>query len=193
MRFFLRQRTSAVHAKVDALVGDLDSKERYVAYLLGLLSFREPIEAMLRSKASQPFLRGWRPAPISASIRADLRDLKISVPERVVLQPPLAEESHSVSAMLGILYVLEGSALGARQLYMRAAALGFSGTFGARHLAHQIEDKQRWRSFLNLLESHDPIEADATAQASLAAFEFALEAFSRAPGESRRTSDQPCN
>ena len=60
------------------------------------------------------------------------------------------------SALLGLAYVLEGSALGARLLYPEALALGLDGSRGARHLASQIADRTAWPSFCGVLDAAGP-------------------------------------
>ena len=60
-------------------------------------------------------------------------------------------------ALYGVLYVLEGSALGSRVLFERAQALGLSATHGARHLA-QASAIDSWRNFLTHLETGADLE-----------------------------------
>ena len=72
----------------------------------------------------------------------------------------------SAWSALGLAYVLEGSALGARLLDRQARALGLDAGFGARHLAAQTADLAAWHTFLGALEAADPFDLDA---ASIAA------------------------
>ena len=173
MRSFLRQQTADVHARLDAAIGSFDSPKSYARYLRGTLAFREPIEAALARASILP-AAGWRLRPLAASIRADMTDLGL-LPDPEPAPAPV--RIAGISDLLGTLYVLEGSALGARILLQRARKLGFSEDFGARHLALQTRDQDNWRGVLGLLEQHEPSQADATAQASIAAFALAVEAF----------------
>jgi heme oxygenase len=179
LRSFLRQQTADVHARLDDAIGCFDSPRAYARYLRGALAFREPIEAAL-AQASIPPPDGWRLCPLASSIRADMTDLALPPNSKPAPAPVRIADT---SDLLGTLYVLEGSALGARILLQRARKLGFSEDFGARHLALQTRDQDNWRNVLGLLERHEPSQADATAKASIAAFALAVEAF--APGSAR--------
>ena len=75
--------------------------------------------------------------------------------------------------------MLEGSALGARILVKRAASLGFSDAFGARHLCAQTADPTAWSRFVELLDrwvmtSTEEDECIAGAKAVFACFEREL-------------------
>lgn len=180
LRFHLRQQTAEAHARLDAAVGEFSTRDTYARYLRGLLAFREPIEAAL-TRANLP--GSYRPHGIADAIRADMTDLGIDPPPSGTR--PAGTPLDTPSAVLGTLYVLEGSALGARLLYKRAQELGLTADFGARHLALQSGDRESWPKFLTLLERHPPGESDATARASIAAFELALDAFSPLESEVR--------
>ena len=80
------------------------------------------------------------------------------------------------STLAGVLYVLEGASLGAKLLRRRAAALGLSEAFGARHLAEGGRDRN-WRILLERLEKEETIDIEAAAGASLGAFSLALASF----------------
>lgn len=166
-RFALRERTAAAHAALDEQVGRLDSMGRYADYLKGMLQFRAPVEEAVATP-----LVDWRPRTLATAIRADLADLRLPVPAA-----PARRELHPYSAcpsgLLGILYVLEGAALGARLLYRDARALGLSDSHGARHLALQAADAGAWRGFLALLERSPVFDLDRAASAALATFALA--------------------
>lgn len=164
-RFALRSRTAAAHASLDASVGPLDSRDAYARYLRGLLAFRAPAEAALAGA-------GWTPAPLAGLIAADMADLGISPRDTVAVAAPAGG-----SAALGLAYVLEGSALGARLLDRQARALGLDAGFGARHLAAQTADLAAWHAFLGALEAADPFNLDAASAAADAAFAAAESAF----------------
>lgn len=80
---------------------------------------------------------------------------------------------------MGVHYVLEGSALGARVLCKQVEALGLHRAYGARHLWAQAETLEGWRSFLDLLTRHDGDE-DALFAGANAAFNAAAGAMERA-------------
>ena len=116
-----------------------------------------------------------QPRLLAAAIRTDLDDLGLTA-------PPLPERHdlhlHSTcpSGLLGILYVLEGAALGARLLYRDAQALGLSDAYGARHLALQAADTGSWRAFLALLGRSPAFDLEPAASAALATFALAHDA-----------------
>lgn len=172
MRQYLKGRTAPLHSELDAIVGELHTLESYKYYLAALLSFREPLELAVRQ--ARPLAQlGWHPKFIASAIRQDMDDLGLPVPAAEVRTTTISD----VSQLVGTLYVLEGSALGARVVYRRALTLGLSAQFGARHLACQVQDKASWPGFLAILDRHDQSNAEDTALASVAAFEHALIAF----------------
>jgi heme oxygenase len=181
LRFHLRERTAAAHAALDEAVGAFDSLKTYRYYLYSLLAFREPTEAALAQTLLPQSLADWRLRPIAAAIRADMADLALRQPAAALPRRDLLDELRELPRLLGTLYVLEGASLGARLLLRRALALGLSSGFGARHLALQADDRLGWRRFLEILERHEPIEIDAAAEASAAAFARAHHAFARVP------------
>ncbi len=117
---------------------------------------------------------GWTPVSLTDSLRSDLRDLGLSDDTGDAKPYPL-----DASTVLGALYVLEGSSLGARVLVHRAAALGFSEKHGAKHLSVQNRDHSNWSRFVEILERHGELKADAVVRGANNAFAFALEAFAK--------------
>lgn len=170
----LREATAAAHAAVDETVGSFDSLAGYKAYLAASLSFREPIERALSHVEWPAAFGAWRPASVSAAIRADMADLGLACPTADAAPTP-----PGVPQLIGTLYVLEGSILGARILYQRAAALGLTETRGARHLALLSREIDGWRTFLDLLESAEPFDLDHATAASLSTFAAAETAYRR--------------
>lgn len=114
----------------------------------------------------------WRPQAISPLIVADMNDL--------ALAPKKAADPISLTAdlesLLGTLYVLEGSTLGARVLYRRANELGLSGTHGARHLQGQAASDGFCR-FLQILDAAPDVDMNKVIGASDLAFQWAETAF----------------
>lgn len=164
-RFDLRARTAAAHAALDAAVGDLSDLDAYARYLRGLHAFRAPAERALAGAA-------WAPAPLAPLIAADMADLGVAPADEVALSAP-----SGASAELGLAYVLEGSALGARLLHRQALGLGLDAGHGARHLAAQTRDLDAWRGFLDVLDKADPFDAEAAARAADTGFAAAGQAF----------------
>lgn len=163
LRRALQAHTAPTHQLLDDAVGSFVTAEAYGRFVASSLAFRDPIEARFAGYAQWPLL------PLADLMRADLADLKlVPRPER-----RFTVASHGPAA-LGVAYVVEGSALGARLLVRRAAALGFEPHRGARHLTAQTRDPMRWSRFLALLETVPDSEADAVLEAAAATFDFAL-------------------
>ena len=170
-RFTLRQQTSAAHESLDQHIGLFSSPGDYSAYLVGMANFRSCVEPQLRDLPAS--LDGWQPSLIGAALTEDMADLGIAVP--IAALP--ARLSLEGSGAFGTLYVLEGSALGARLLYRRAQELGFTATFGARHLAQQSASLDAWSGLLLRLEDAQPFEIDEAIAAANATFAVARQAF----------------
>jgi heme oxygenase len=172
-RFRLRASTSHAHASLDRLIGQFRSVADYERYALGLFAFRIPFEEKLAAIDWPDVFAQWRPQPIGHALRADLLDLGLT--------PCLGADSallpQDVESLLGALYVIEGSALGARILFRRAQAIGLSEIHGARHLALQSGAPEHWRNFLIVLEQEMAIEFESVVAASNAMFQTAERAF----------------
>lgn len=163
LRRALRAQTASQHRLLDDAVGSFATVEAYGRFVANSLAFRAPVETLLARGTRWPLL------PLADLMREDLADLDVAPrPEGVFAKAP------GGSGEVGIAYVLEGSALGARLLVRRAAALGYSARYGARHLARQVEDMARWRRFLALLETIPDSQTDAVVAGAVAAFDFAL-------------------
>ncbi len=175
LRHILRAGTSALHHQLDSAVGEFDSRASYADYVQKTHRFRAAIEAGLGSNREVE----WNVDPVADLAANDLGDLGV---------PVLAGAQFSMSNLtqasrLGALYVLEGSSLGARLLLRRAEALGLSADFGARHLARQASDHQRWRSFLGELESVPAELQDHALSAAESVFAFALSIYTETVNE----------
>lgn len=175
----LRETTAQAHASLDRMVGSFDSSASYKTYLRGISAFRDAVERKLMSTPWPPHCRTWHAELFSDLIAQDLKSLDVQ--PQIEVEAPDVEQS--AEALLGMLYVLEGSALGARVLYKRAQQLGFDADFGARHLAVQSRRSDRWPAFLTLLENADDIDMERVADASRATFKAAEQAFRQASHE----------
>jgi heme oxygenase (biliverdin-IX-beta and delta-forming) len=167
-RFALRAETAQAHATLDAAVGDIAEARAYARYLRGLHAFRAPVEQAFAGAPGAPLA-------IAALIEQDMQAVG------VMPQPPSPpfELPDDASARLGIAYVLEGSALGARVLRRQAASLGLD----PRHLAAQTGDPLGWAAFCARLDSAENYDPATAARAARSALAVALAAFERAaPG-----------
>jgi heme oxygenase len=78
----------------------------------------------------------------------------------------------------GVAYVMEGSAMGGRQILKSISTRGDSADFSTRYLSHLVAgSKGRWPKFLAALEIVDCDDASAVSAAT-SAFEYAYEVFS---------------
>ena len=172
-RFALRELTRGDHERLDELVGEFTDLRAYARYLTGMTMFRAGVEEALSEVDYQKTFGDWRPGFILSELRQDLRDLGHGVPDDAhpFDLPPDRD------GLLGVLYVLEGSALGARLLVRRAAELGLNEGHGARHLAAQTSRPEAWREFVNLLDGRAPSGVERAAQAARRTFSSAIEAF----------------
>ncbi|MBB4142192.1 biliverdin-producing heme oxygenase [Rhizobium rhizoryzae] len=171
-RFLLRERTSDRHAAVDAAVGSFRTLVHYKAYLQGLHAFRRPLDDQMLSCRFPVEFGTWRPQAISPLIVADMNDLALA-PKKPADPISLTADLES---LLGTLYVLEGSTLGARVLYRRANELGLSGTHGARHLQGQAAS-DGFSRFLQILDAAPDVDMNKVIGASDLAFQWAETAF----------------
>lgn len=172
-RFALRELTRDDHERLDALVGAFSNTDAYRRYLEGMTAFRGAIERELARVDYPDGFGDWRPGFILSELEQDLRDLGRDTPDAAqTFDLPDDRES-----LLGVLYVLEGSSLGARLLVRRAAALGFSAEHGARHLAAQTARPESWGAFVALLDGIAPVGLERAGAAARRTFQAAIDAF----------------
>jgi len=150
LRHLLRENTSAAHAALEARVGLLNTQTEYNEYVRGLHAFRLNAETWLATQGSHGE-HEWRPHNISDQLDKDIADLALTT---VAVHPVDWDATIGKSFAMGVHYVLEGSALGARVLCKRVASLGMHRTHGARHLWAQAESDS-WRAFLGALLQHE--------------------------------------
>lgn len=167
----LRARTARAHADLDTLVGEFATVADYRRYVRGMAAFRSSIEPRIRSLPAA--LAGWNPCLIGRALELDLADLGMAWPASM----PGDDSRLSDGDLFGVLYVLEGSSLGARLLRKRASVLGFDDTYGARHLSLQCQSPDAWKAFLSQLETAEPFDLDEAATAADATFRLAARAF----------------
>ena len=177
----LRRATQKAHASLDARIGEhgmLSSRESYQAYLQAVWIARRPLELALEHSTAAEVYPPWRERDVSAALSQDITDLSGRRP----LDPPCGNRASTpltAAQALGVFYVLEGSALGARVLEMRALAIGMTPTFGARHLARQTAQPKAWSVFVDILDraplsAPDDLACVAAARAAFEAFELAF-------------------
>ena len=175
----LRGATSTAHVRLDARFAQgLRDARQYRNYLLGMQAFVANAESALASAVLGPSWRAWRDPVRRTWLDEDLAALGLApLPPGPVL--PIETDADAA----GVLYVIEGSALGATQLVGDAAALGHvpgaGATFLHRHGGFGVG--KRWRAFVQCLEV-----ADFDVAAERAMLEAAARAFASADHEFQR-------
>jgi heme oxygenase len=151
----LRSATSKAHARLDERVGRagfFDDRVAYADYLEATLRARQSIKTALDRYGATKLFALWPQRMIASALRADIRD--VSGHGNASAKDVIDEIGIDTDAQVfGVLYVLEGSALGARVLARRAEAIGMTASFGARHLALQTAVPKAWSNFLSILEA----------------------------------------
>ena len=163
------------HLALEARIGALDTPSAYNEYVAAMLAFRGMAEAWLAHEPPQS--SEWQPHVLTPMLRQDAEDLRLSS----LAAPKATWGCQDRIFALGVHYVLEGSALGARILCKRVEQIGLHRDYGARHLWAQSERAGHFRTFVDLLHQRAPAldEARRIAGAN-AAFEAAAEAMERA-------------
>ncbi|MBN8954191.1 MULTISPECIES: biliverdin-producing heme oxygenase [unclassified Rhizobium] len=165
----LKSATESHHRRLDGLNKELamfGSISSYEKYLTATLASRVELEAILEASQIDALVPNWTRRKIVPQLLEDVRDLG----GNNVMSPAVVNASVSMPAILGTLYVVEGSGLGAGILINRAAKLGLSGSLGARHLAQQVYNLRSWRTILNIIETTWIDDEDCCNQAAIAAF-----------------------
>lgn len=168
-RFALKRATDEAHARVEAIVqaaGMFDSREGYRRYLSATWAMRDRFERLLDVNGVTQIWPEWQNRRIAGLAADDMSDLGLT--------PRIVDKNNrsglTQGELLGVLYVLEGSSLGARILVRMVASLGLSNRFGARHLHVQAQDTGAWRNFLGALDASAEPPCHDTARAVFAEF-----------------------
>lgn len=159
------------------------SRASYVRYLATMHGVRSTLERALDCSGAARIYPCWPSRRIAGRLADDLRDLGVE-PAPFARMDAQAVQALDEARMLGLLYVLEGSALGARLLARAADAAGYSAAFGARHLHAQTADPFAWRSLVAILDAADldPAGEAACIRAATDAFGLFSQAHAAADG-----------
>jgi heme oxygenase len=174
----LRQRTRPLHDQIEAGIDmqkALASPAAYRAMLEGYLGLYRPFEAALAGAA--PEVRGLAHWPAGARVPLLERDILALGATREELQrvpdapglPDLGEES----AMLGALYVVEGSQLGGQMIFrdVQTKLRLDAATGGAFFAGAGGTTGPRWKEFLAGLEGLTK-DAERASEAACAMFHY---------------------
>ncbi|KYG98242.1 heme oxygenase [Bradyrhizobium sp. DOA1] len=166
LRERLRDTTAAAHRELDAQLSsfDLTVVAGYRRFLQASAGALLPLEAALVEAGVASMFPDWPERSRSAAIAADLGRLG-SAAQPTVSVPPLTP-----GGMLGTMYVLEGSRLGAKFLLKEVAdAADPRITEATSYLSHGA-GKRLWQSLLSKLQSEEVSDEDEVIEAARAAF-----------------------
>jgi heme oxygenase (biliverdin-IX-beta and delta-forming) len=160
LRGRLRAATAESHAALDARVSTwkIDTPTGYRAFLSASARALIPLELALERAGVSAWLPDWRARVRRDALARDLAALGGGVPAPADASVP------SPAFGIGLLYVLEGSRLGARFLARQVRAANAEAPLA---YLTQGEDENLWRTFLAWLEKPnvgtqtDEIEAGA--------------------------------
>ncbi|MCA1325218.1 biliverdin-producing heme oxygenase [Herbaspirillum sp. alder98] len=173
----LKAATHAAHQRLDSGIMQFDpfgSRQRYGAFVQMQYAFHRDVAALFDDVQLNHWFPGLQARARLRQIERDLADLGLALP--ALTAPPVFVAGATLDrpTALGWLYVEEGSNLGAAFLFKAAAALGFDGQHGARHLApHEAGRAPSWRAFVAQLDSValSPAEDARATAGAIAAFD----------------------
>lgn len=152
----LKIATQDAHERLDKRIMQLNpfaDRHHYALFLNMQLMFHRDLDALFFDEtldALLPDLKGRRRLDL---IEQDLADLGMSLPAADTDPRFTKGASVDLGEMLGWIYVIEGSNLGAAFLLKYASKLGLDENFGARHLAGAPEGRGlHWRTFTAALD-----------------------------------------
>ncbi len=182
-REHLKQATLELHRRVEDIVearGYFAERPTYGRWLLASLAFHRAAYARVCPATAARCLGAGAIAERLGLLERDISDLGLAVPASQEIG--VAGDS-DVADTLGVLYVTEGAALGARVLYTRVRALGLDASAGAAFLARQANDLPAWRRFVGALDAFEgtPDDEHRLVQASCRTFTLAAHHFGGPP------------
>lgn len=165
----LRSATTAVHARIDARFSNgLHDVPSHACYLRGMQRTVDAVERGAVRFDTDPEWRGWLAPARAPLLDDDLAELGLDP-----LAPADAVALDDDATLLGALYVLEGSAQGAR-LMMHQLRQRPGPVRGLHFLQSHAHDPRRWRALLARLDGAPADDAAAAAAESGALRTFAL-------------------
>jgi heme oxygenase len=174
----LRAATHGVHAALDSFTiksGYFENSSRFTDYLCGMAHFHHAYEQAIAGSDTHGWCALWRLDRHSGWIADELwtlgqsRAVSTSGPAdpAALALAPLA--TPCTSGLLGSLYVLAGSTLGARMLHRLTVARSVPAASGSTYLAHAAAS-MNWQAFLAFLETADIDSEDRMIEGALATF-----------------------
>ncbi|GFE81462.1 heme oxygenase [Steroidobacter agaridevorans] len=182
----LRGATDHLHRDLDRIAAgfNLADATHYRRFLQANAATLIAIEQLLETAGVDQLLPDWHERSRRAAILTDLQSLQSDV------QPlALRRTAPTPPEVFGILYVLEGSRLGARvQLDQVLASADENVRNASSYLSHGQpgEGSNLWRSFLEHLETHEAADDQTqTVSGAVYAFTMFIRSFSQAANDLR--------
>jgi heme oxygenase len=172
LRDCLRAATASIHAQLDRRVAllDLGHAAGYRCFLEGTAAALLPLEAALAASGVVDLFPDWPARSRRGAILEDLARLDGTA------QPPTRTDPLTRDGVLGTLYVLEGSRLGARVLVRRVERSADPAVAAATAYLRHGAGRPLWPSYLATLER------EAAAADTGAVVDAARRAFARFDG-----------
>jgi heme oxygenase len=169
LRAGLRVATADAHARLDALLSDLDLRERaaYRIFLEASAAALLPLEDALAAAGVARLFPDWNERRRGSALRDDLARVGGEA------RPLALAATLDRDAVLGAMYVLEGSRLGGQILLRQAAASPDPVVAGATAYLRHGAGRHLWPSFLAALERHGEGLADSAGAVAGARLAFA--------------------
>jgi heme oxygenase len=175
IRDIVSEATRSSHRRLDLALSWLDiSRPRYYAgFLRGQAEGLFPLEAALEEQGVEEIVRNWPQRARTAALEHDLAAMDVSI------DPLPMPHFRNAAEMLGAVYVLEASRMGARVMLARLAQQPESNSIGATSYLRHGFGKRLWPFFLTILENHPAAQANTAgvvqgAEIAYGMFESAL-------------------
>ena len=171
----IREATRMSHSRLDVALAKLDLAIPlyYEGFLRSQAEALFPIEAALEANGIESLIPDWIQRIRTPALERDLATLNITC------HPLPLPAFGSAAEMLGAVYVLEASRMGARVMLARLAEHPDSDAMNATAYLRHGFGKRFWPSFLTLLETHPAAQNNTAgvvhgAEIAFAMFENAL-------------------
>ncbi len=179
----LRAETAVLHHELELAVdidAQLASRSRFIAYLARLWGLHAAAEAALDEIDFSPLGFDYGGRHKSKALEHDLASLGIGPDRMAELRVPPVPEFATLEEGLGCVYVIEGSALGARAILPKIeASLGIDADGASYFSGRDGQGKPLWQACLKAINAVDPKSdgadrAVAGARATFAMFQHWL-------------------
>jgi heme oxygenase len=169
LRACLREACAESHRRLDERLGSLDMRRThdYRTFLETSATALLPLESALVAAHVERLFPDWERRSRSRAILADIARLG------GIVRPSPPPDELDFGGVLGTMYVLEGSRLGARMLLRQVAQSRHPEVLEARAYLGHGAGSNLWQSFLTALEFHGARLSDdrGVVRAALRAFD----------------------